>query len=109
MSIYGYITQRDLTKFGSFLIMGVIGLILASLVNIFLQSSALQFALSVIGVLVFTGLTAYDTQKLKNLYYELQLEGEAMAKTVIMGALTLYLDFINIFMSLMHLLGDRRQ
>lgn len=109
MSIYGYTTQRDLTKIGSFLIMGVIGLILASLVNIFLQSSALQFALSVIGVLVFIGLTAYDTQKLKNLYYELQLEGEAMAKTVIMGALTLYLDFINIFMSLMHLLGDRRQ
>ncbi|MBL0318430.1 MAG: Bax inhibitor-1/YccA family protein [Alphaproteobacteria bacterium] len=109
MSIYGYTTQRDLTKFGSFLVMGVIGIMIASLVNLFLQSSALQFGLSVICVLVFTGLTAYDTQKLKHLYYELQLEGEAMAKTVIMGALTLYLDFINIFTSLMHLLGDRRQ
>jgi uncharacterized protein len=109
MSIYGYTTQRDLTKLGSFLMMGVIGLILASLVNIFLQSSALQFAISVIGVLAFTGLTAYDTQKLKAMYYQLSMEGEMMAKTVIMGALTLYLDFINIFTSLMHLLGERRE
>lgn len=108
MSLYGYTTKRDLTKLGSFLIMGVIGLIIASLVNLFLQSSALQFALSIIGVLVFTGLTAYDTQKLKAIYHQLSMEGEQMAKTVIMGALTLYLDFINIFMSLMHLLGERR-
>lgn len=108
MSLYGYTTKRDLTEFGSFLIMGVIGLIIASLVNIFLQSSALQFALSVIGVLVFTGLTAYDTQRLKEMYYQFTLEGEAMAKTVIMGALTLYLDFINIFVSLMHIIGERR-
>lgn len=108
MSLYSYTTKRDLTKLGSFLIMGVIGLIIASLANIFLQSSALQFALSIIGVLVFTGLTAYDTQKLKEIYYQLSMEGEQMAKTVIMGALTLYLDFINIFMSLMHLLGERR-
>jgi FtsH-binding integral membrane protein len=108
MSIYGYTTKRDLSKFGSFLIMGVMGLIIASLVNIFLQSSALQFAVSVIGVLVFTGLTAYDTQKLKGMYYSFQLEGEALAKSVIMGALTLYLDFINIFVSLMQLLGERR-
>ncbi len=108
MSLYGYTTKRDLSKFGSFLIMGVIGLVIASLVNIFLQSSALQFALSVIGVLVFTGLTAYDTQKLKEMYYQLTMEGEAMAKTVIMGALTLYLDFINIFVSLMQLIGERK-
>ena len=108
MSIYGYTTKRDLSKFASFLIMGVIGLIIASLVNIFLQSSALQFTLSVIGVLVFTGLTAYDTQKLKGMYHQFALEGEAMTKTVIMGALTLYLDFINIFVSLMQLIGERK-
>jgi len=89
--------------------MGVIGLVIASLVNIFLQSSALQFALSVVGVLVFTGLTAYDTQKLKHIYYEMTAEGDRMAKTIIMGALTLYIDFINIFMSLINLLGDKRQ
>jgi FtsH-binding integral membrane protein len=109
MSLYGYTTKRDLSGFGSFLMMGVIGLVIASLVNIFLQSSALQFAVSVIGVLVFTGLTAYDTQKLKHIYYDMTGHGDRMAKTIIMGALTLYLDFINIFMSLMHLLGDRRQ
>ena len=108
MSLYGYTTKRDLSKLGSFLVMGVIGLIIASLVNIFLQSSALQFALSVIGVLVFTGLTAYDTQRLKEMYYQLSLEGEAMSKAVIMGALTLYFDFINIFISLMQLIGERR-
>lgn len=108
MSLYGYTTKRDLSKLGSFLVMGVIGLIIASLINIFLQSSALQFALSVMGVLVFTGLTAYDTQKLKGMYYDLQLEGEAMSKAIIMGALTLYLDFINIFVSLMQLIGERR-
>lgn len=108
MSLYGYTTKRDLSKIGSFLIMGVIGLIIASLVNIFLQSSALQFAVSVIGVLVFTGLTAYDTQRLKEMYYQFTLEGEAMAKSVIMGALTLYMDFINIFVSLMQLIGERR-
>ncbi len=108
MSLYGYTTKRDLSKLGSFLMMGVIGLIIASLVNIFLQSSALQFAVSVIGVLVFTGLTAYDTQRLKEMYYQFTLEGEAMAKAVIMGALALYLDFINIFVSLMQLIGERR-
>jgi len=108
MSLYGYTTKRDLSKFGSFLIMGVIGLILASLVNIFLESSALHFALSAIGVLLFTGLSAYDTQRLKEMYYQSTLEGEGMAKMVIMGALTLYLDFINIFVSLMQLIGERR-
>jgi uncharacterized protein len=109
MSLYGYTTKRDLTKLGNFLMMAVIGLIIASLVNIFLKSSMLQFALSALGVLVFTGLTAYDTQKLKHMYYELAAAGEAQAKLVIIGALTLYLDFINIFTSLMHLLGERKE
>lgn len=108
MSIYGYSANRDLSAMGSFLMMGVIGLIIAFVVNLFLQSSALQFVVSVVGVLVFTGLTAYDTQRLKMMYYTLAMEGEAMAKTVIMGALTLYLDFINIFVSLLQLMGERR-
>lgn len=108
MSLYGYTTKRDLSQFASFLMMGVIGVVIASLVNAFLQSSALQFAVSIIGVLVFTGLTAYDTQRLKEMYDDARMEGEARAKTVIMGALTLYLDFINIFVTLMQLLGERR-
>jgi len=108
MSIYGYTTQRDLTNWGSFLMMGVIGLVIASVVNLFLQSSALQFAISVIGVFAFTALTAYDTQKLKALYYQVSQVGEQMTKATIMGALTLYMDFINIFISLMQLLGERR-
>lgn len=108
MSIYGYTTKRDLSGMGSFLMMGVIGLVIASLINIFLQSSALQFAVSVIGVLVFTGLTAYDTQKLKDMYYEVSSQGQMAAKLVIIGALSLYMDFINIFISLMHLLGERK-
>ena len=106
MSLWGYTTKKDLTGMGSFLMMGLIGLILASLVNIFLQSSGLHFATSVIGVLIFVGLTAYDTQKLKNMYY--QVAGGAMAKTAIMGALALYLDFINMFMYLLRFVGDRR-
>ncbi len=107
MSLYGYTTQRDLSKFGSFLFMGLIGIILASLVNIFLASSALQFAISVIGVLVFVGLTAYDTQRIKEVYYE--VEGSEFAgKSMIMGALSLYLDFINLFYMLLSLLGERR-
>lgn len=108
MSIYGYTTQRDLTGWGSFLMMGVIGLVIASVVNLFLQSSALQFAISVIGVFAFTALVAYDTQKLKVLYYQLGHMGEEVKKATIMGALTLYMDFINIFVSLMQLLGERR-
>lgn len=108
MSLYGYTTKRDLSGFGSFLIMGLIGLILASLVNLFLQSSGLNFALSVIGVLIFVGLTAYDTQKLKSIYYQLAGSGEAMAKASIMGALNLYMDFINIFLYLLRFVGDRR-
>ena len=108
MSLYGYTTKRDLSGFGSFLIMGLIGVIIASVVNMFLQSSALAFATSVIGVLIFVGLTAYDTQKLKSIYYQLAGHGEAMAKASIMGALNLYLDFINIFLYMLRFFGDRR-
>ncbi len=108
MSIYGYTTKRDLTGFGSFLMMGLIGLIIASIVNIFLQSSALGFATSVVGVLIFVGLTAYDTQKLKNMYYYVAGNSEAMAKTSIMAALNLYMDFLNIFLHLLRFMGDRR-
>lgn len=107
MSIYGYTTNRDLSGMGSFLFMGLIGIVLASVVNIFLHSSALQFILSVVGVLVFTGLTAYDTQKIKQLYYDADSE-EVYKKKAVMGALTLYLDFINLFIMLLRLFGDRR-
>jgi FtsH-binding integral membrane protein len=107
MSLYGYTTKRDLTGMGSFLFMGLIGLIVASLVNIFLASSALQFAISVIGVLIFTGLTAYDSQKIKEMYVAND-SGEIMGKKAVMGALQLYLDFINLFIMLLQLLGNRR-
>jgi FtsH-binding integral membrane protein len=109
MSLYGYTTRRDLSQFGAFLMMGLIGIIIASLVNLFIASSALQFAISVIGVIVFVGLTAYDTQNIKEQYYELQYaDGDTASKTAIMGALRLYLDFINLFMMLLQLLGARR-
>lgn len=108
MSLYGYTTKRDLSGFGGFLLMGLIGLILASLVNLFLQSSGLAFATSVIGVLIFVGLTAYDTQKLKAMYYQIGGHGEMLAKMSIMGALNLYMDFINIFMYMLRFMGDRR-
>ncbi len=108
MSIYGYTTKRDLTGMGSFLMMGLIGLIIASIVNMFMQSSALAFATSVIGMLIFVGLTAYDTQKLKSMYYYVAGNSEEMAKTAIMGALNLYMDFINIFMYLLRFMGDRK-
>ena len=107
MSLYGYTTKRDLTGFGSFLFMGLIGVIIASLVNMFLQSSMMQFIISIIGVLVFTGLTAYDTQKIKN-YYVAQDDGTVAGKKAIMGALNLYLDFINLFFMLIQLFGNRR-
>jgi FtsH-binding integral membrane protein len=107
MSLYGYTTRRDLAQFGSFLFMGLIGIVIASLVNIFIGSSALQFAISVIGVLVFTGLTAYDTQAIKETYYE-GAGYEVASKTAILGALRLYLDFVNLFMMLIQLLGVRR-
>ena len=107
MSLYGYTTQRDLSGFGSFLFMGLIGIIIAGLVNIFIHSSALQFAISVIGVIVFTGLTAWDTQQIKEMYYEAD-GAEIASKKAIMGALRLYLDFINLFMMLLQLMGTRR-
>ena len=107
MSLYGYTTKKDLSGWGSFLFMGLIGIIIAGVVNIFLQSSAMHFVISVIGVLVFVGLTAYDTQKIKAMYREAD-SGEVQSKKAIMGALTLYLDFINLFMMLLRLFGDRR-
>ena len=107
MSIYGYTTKRDLTKLGSFLFMGLIGIIIASLVNIFLKSSMMYFIISIIGVLVFVGLTAYDTQKIKNMYLASD-SGELIGKKAVMGALTLYLDFINLFIMLLRLFGQRR-
>ena len=107
MSLYGYTTRRDLSQMGSFLFMGLIGIVIASLVNIFLASSALQFAICVIGVLVFTGLTAWDTQQIKETYYE-GAGYEVAGKQAVMGALRLYLDFVNLFMMLIQLLGVRR-
>ena len=107
MSLYGYTTKRDLTQFGSFLFMGLIGLIIAMVVNFFLQSSALGFAISAIGVLIFVGLTAYDTQKIKEMYY-VGDDGTVAGRKAIMGALALYLDFLNIFLFLLQLFGDRR-
>ena len=107
MSLWGYTTSRDLTGFGSFLFMGLIGLILASLANLFFHSSQLQFVVSVIGVLIFTGLTAYDSQSIKNLYYAGD-DSETTGKKAIMGALRLYLDFINLFLYLLRFMGNRR-
>ena len=107
MSIYGYTTNRDLTKFGSFLIMGLIGILVASVVNIFMKSPIMYFVISILGVLIFVGLTAYDTQKIKNMYLESD-SGELIGKKAVMGALTLYLDFINLFIMLLRLFGQRR-
>jgi FtsH-binding integral membrane protein len=107
LSLYGYTTQRDLSPIGSFLIMGLFGLIIAMLVNIFLQSSALDFVISVVGVLVFAGLTAWDTQKIKEMYSPMD-DGTVAGRKAVMGALSLYLDFINLFLMLLRLFGDRR-
>lgn len=107
MSLYGYTTRKDLTSMGSFLMMGVLGLVVASIVNLFLHSSAMQMMISTIGVLVFTGLTAYDTQQIKESYFEAD-SIEITGKKAIIGALQLYLDFINLFISLLQLFGDRR-
>ena len=107
LSLYGYTTKRDLSGLGTFLIMGVVGILVAMLVNMFLKSSAMALAISAIGVLLFAGLTAYDTQRIKSMYFYVQ--GTEMAgKTVILGALTLYLDFINMFQFLLSFMGDRR-
>ncbi len=108
-SFYGYVTKKDLTSFGSFLIMGLIGIIIASIVNIFMQSSALEFAISVIGVFVFLGLVAYDTQRAKNMYYQVaSADSATIQKSAIMNALSLYMDFINLFLMLLRLFGERR-
>jgi FtsH-binding integral membrane protein len=107
MSLWGYTTKSDLSRFGSFLMMGLIGIIIASLVNIFFASAAVQFAISIIGVVVFTGLTAWDTQRIKEMYWEGD-GNEIAGKKAIMGALALYLDFINLFVMLMQLMGNRR-
>jgi FtsH-binding integral membrane protein len=106
-ALYGYTTKRDLSSMGSFLMMGAIGLMIAGVVNLFLQSSVMAFAISVIGVLIFVGFTAYDMQDIKEKYYELN-DDEEIRKAGIFGALNLYLDFINIFVNLLQLLGDRK-
>ena len=107
LSLFGYTTKKDLSGFGSFLIMGVFGLIIAMIVNIFLQSSGLQFAISALGVLIFAGLTAYDTQRLKHTYDMVAGDVAAAGRASILGALTLYLDFINLFTFLLHFMGNR--
>jgi FtsH-binding integral membrane protein len=107
LSLYGYTTQRDLSGMGSFLIMGLFGVIIASLVNLFLKSSGLEFVISIVGVLVFAGLTAWDTQKIKEMY-SAQDDGTVAGRKAVMGALSLYLDFINLFMMLLRLVGERR-
>ena len=107
LSLYGYTTKKDLSGFGTFLIMGVVGLFVAMLINLFLQSPAMQLAISAIGVLLFAGLTAYDTQKIKSMYAYVA-GTDMLGKSVIMGALTLYLDFINMFQFMLSFMGDRR-
>ncbi|MDA7426772.1 Bax inhibitor-1/YccA family protein [Thalassococcus lentus] len=109
LSIWGYTTKKDISGWGSFLIMGVIGIVVASIINIFLGSPAIAFAVSILGVLIFAGLTAYDTQNIKNTYLQHAVHGdqEWLAKAAIMGALNLYLDFINMFMFLLQLMGNR--
>jgi len=107
LSLYGYTTKRDLSPIGSFLMMGVIGIILAMIVNMFLQSSGLDFIISAVGVLCFAGLTAYDTQRIKEMFDPME-DGTIVGRKAVMGALSLYLDFINLFLFLLRFLGDRR-
>ena len=107
MSLYGYTTKKDLSGMGSFLIMGVWGIVIASIVNLFMQSPGLSYAISIIAVIAFTGLTAYDTQKIRQIYFAGD-DKETYTKKAILGALELYLDFINMFISLLRLIGDRR-
>jgi FtsH-binding integral membrane protein len=106
MSLYGYTTKRDLSKWGSFLFMGLIGILIAIVVNIFLKSPALHFAISVLGVLIFVGLTAYDTQKIKEMYVASD-GSDTITRKAVMGALMLYLDFLNMFLFLLMLFGNR--
>lgn len=108
LSVWGYTTKRDLSGMGTFLVMGVVGLFIALLINMFLRSPAFDLAISAIGVLLFAGLTAYDTQKIKSMYFSVSGYGEAMKKTAVMGALNLYLDFLNMFLFLLRFMGDRR-
>jgi len=108
LSLYGYTTKRDLSGMGSFLVMGLFGIILASIVNIFLKSAAINFVVSALGVVIFTGLTAWDTQKIKNTYYQIGGDTAVAGKAAIMGALSLYLDFLNIFLFLLRFMGNRR-
>jgi FtsH-binding integral membrane protein len=108
LSLYGYTTKRDLSALGTFFVMGVVGLLVAMLINLFLRSPGLNLAISVLGVLIFAGLTAYDTQKIKSIYFAVAGHGEAMAKSAVIGALNLYLDFINMFLFLLRFMGDRR-
>jgi FtsH-binding integral membrane protein len=107
LSLYGYTTQRDLSPIGSFLMMGLIGLLIAMVVNIFLKSTGLDFVISAAGVLIFAGLTAWDTQKIKEMYDPME-DGTLAGRKAVMGALTLYLDFINLFLFMLRFLGDRR-
>jgi FtsH-binding integral membrane protein len=106
LSLWGYTTKRDLSGMGSFLVMGLFGIIIASLVNLFLGSTMVQFVVSVLGVLIFSGLTAYDTQRIKEMYYALD-DSDTMGRKAILGALSLYLDFINLFTMLLSLFGNR--
>jgi len=108
MSLIGYTTKKDLTSVGSFLRMGVWGLIIASIVNLFMHSTPLMYAISYLSVAIFTGLTAYDVQNIKNMYYHISSSGEFAKKAAVAGALSLYIDFINIFVSLMNIMGNRR-
>jgi len=108
LSLYGYTTKRDLSAWGSFLIMGVVGLFVAMLINMFMHSATVSLAISAIGVFLFAGLTAYDTQKIKSVYFAVAGNGEAMAKSAVIGALNLYLDFLNMFLFLLRFMGNRR-
>lgn len=107
MSIYGYVTRKDLTSMGSFMIMGVWGLVIASIVNIFMKSPGMSYAISVLAVIVFTALTAYDTQRIRQLYMEFD-NSDTLTRKAVAGALALYMDFINIFIALLNLFGERR-
>ena len=108
LSLYGYTTKRDLSGIGTFLIMGVVGILVALVLNMFLRSPGLNLAISAIGVLVFAGLTAYDSQKIKSIYFAVAGNGEAMAKTAVIGALNRYIDFINMFLFMLRFRGNRR-
>ena len=105
LSLFGYTTKKDLSGFGTFLIMGLIGLVIASLVNLFLESTMMSFVISVLGVLIFAGLTAFDTQRIKSTYIQHRMEGDVATRTAVMDAIALYLNFVNLFMFLLHLFG----